>query len=143
MDSVKNQTIYCNLKNLYLKYIQLFKFGIVGVVNTAVDFGVFTLLTSALNASPMVSQVAGYSAGVANSFIMNKLWTFESKDSKVGTHIELLRFVVINAVSLGISLAGIYILNSQMGMNKYLAKVFVTILAQAVNYIGYKMWVFK
>jgi len=141
--SEKTISITENLKTLYKKYIQLIKFGIVGVINTGVDFGTFTLLSAFLYTDPMLSQVIGYSAGIANSFVMNKLWTFDSKSSKVGTRLELLKFIVINGVTLGISLIGIFIFNKQLGLNKYIAKAFVTILAQVVNYLGYKLWVFK
>lgn len=140
--SDKTFSLVDTVEMLYKKYIRLFRFGIVGVINTGVDFGIFTVFSALFHADPLVSQVAGYSAGVANSFVMNKLWTFESRNSKVGTQVELLKFIVINAVSLGISLAGLKVLNGQFNMNVYIAKAFVTVLAQVVNYLGYKLWVF-
>lgn len=132
-----------NTIGLYRKYVSLIRFGIVGVINTGVDFGVFTLYSEALGGAPMMGQVLGYCAGFANSFVMNKLWTFENRKSKIGTHIELIKFAAVNLVSIGLSLAGIYILNTRMGINKYYAKAAVTVLTQIVNYFGYKLWVFK
>ena len=40
------------------------KFAAVGVVNTLVDFLVFTVLAQALSVNVYLAQVAGYSAGV-------------------------------------------------------------------------------
>lgn len=141
--SDKTYSLINTLGILYKKYIRLIRFGIVGVINTGVDFGTFTVFSALLNTNPLVSQVIGYSAGVANSFVMNKLWTFESKSSKAGTQVELVKFIVINAASLGISLAGLKVLNGQLGVNVYIAKAIVTVLAQIVNFLGYKLWVFR
>lgn len=141
--SKKNSSLIYTLGVLFKKYIRLIRFGIVGVINTGVDFGTFTIFSALLRTDPLVSQVIGYSAGIANSFVMNKLWTFESRSSKVGTRVELVKFIVINTASLGISLAGLKILNGQLGINVYVAKAFVTVIAQVVNYLGYKLWVFR
>jgi len=128
---------------MYKKYMSLIRFGIVGVINTGVDFGVFTLYNAALGGDPLTGQVLGYCAGFANSFIMNKLWTFESKKSKIGTHVQLVKFALVNLASLVLSLIGMKILNGNLEINKYYAKVAVTALTQIVNYLGYKIWVFK
>jgi putative flippase GtrA len=55
----------------------------------------------------------------------------------------MIRFIAINALSLGISLAGLKLLNENYGLNIYISKLVVTIAAQLVNYAGYKLWVFK
>lgn len=129
--------------SLYKKYKRLLRFAAVGCINTGVDFLTFTILHSAFHTDKLICQVAGYSMGVANSFILNKLWTFESHGSKYESSRELLKFVVVNAVSLGVSLLGLQILNGNLKVNVYISKVIVTVLAQAVNYFGYKLWVFK
>lgn len=128
---------------MYTKYKRLLRFAVVGCINTGVDFLTFTLLHGAFQTDKLICQLAGYSMGVANSFILNKLWTFESHNSKYESSWELLRFIIVNAVSLGVSLLGLQILNGNLKINVYISKVIVTVLAQAVNYLGYKLWVFK
>jgi putative flippase GtrA len=129
--------------DLYLKHKLLIRFAIVGCINTGVDFLTFTLLHSLLGLDKSICQIAGYSVGILNSFVMNKLWTFESKGSRFGTISQLLRFVCVNVISLGVSLAGLKLLCDHFGLNVYIAKIIVTIAAQVVNYAGYKLWVFK
>jgi len=90
----------------------------------------------------IISQVLGYSFGVINSFILNKIWTFESKGTKKKTAIEFLRFIIINIISLTISVFGIRILIETYYVNVIIAKIVVTFIAQIVNYLGYKIWVF-
>lgn len=120
----------------------LFRFAAVGCINTLVDFTVFTILKSIFDINYLVCQVAGYSAGVLNSFVMNKVWTFESKTSKFHTSMQFARFIAVNLISLGVSLAGLKILIGYGNINVYISKIIVTGLAQAVNYLGYRFWVF-
>lgn len=79
----------------------LVRFGTVGAGNTLVDFVVFFLLTS-LHVPYLAAQLFSYSAGVANSYIWNRTWTFQVKEKAHGA--EIVRFIMIN-----LALAGRYI----------------------------------
>jgi hypothetical protein len=80
--------------------------------------------------------------GIANSFVMNKLWSFESSKPSIGTLNQICRFVGINILSLGVTLYGLHYLNDILNFNIYVSKVFVTLIAQVINYLGYKLLVF-
>jgi len=121
----------------------LYRFASVGCMNTAVDFIVFTLLKAVFNIDYLWCQVVAYSAGILNSFIMNKAWTFESKTSKLHTSMQFIKFIFVNLVSLSLSLVGLKLLSGNWDLNVYIAKVMVTIAAQVVNYLGYRFWVFQ
>ena len=80
--------------------IQLFdlkkfiKFGLIGVLNTLVDFAVFyvmdrwviregptlVLLGMTVVAGPYLSNAIAYVVANVHSFVWNKLWTFERRD---------------------------------------------------------------
>jgi len=138
MESRLGNKLHC----YFQRNISVFRFATVGCMNTAVDFAVFTLLKSVFNFNYLICQTAAYIAAIINSFILNKMWTFENQDSPVGTHIQFAMFFTISSISLGISLLGLKILVGHWDMNVYIAKVLVTILTQAVNYLGYRFWVF-
>jgi putative flippase GtrA len=80
--------------------IQLFKYGVVGVMNTCVTVGVIGSMMYFLfqvhggkEATPVavsVSNMAGYVAGFINSFVWNRKWTFHSRKS---WKTDLLRFL--------------------------------------------------
>lgn len=72
-------------------YIQLVRYGLVGGVNTALTFSTFWLLRS-LGAGLDVSNLVSYVAGMACSFVLNKLWTFGAKGGRYGR--ELLLFAI-------------------------------------------------
>ena len=71
----------------------LVRFGTVGAGNTLVDFVVFFLLTS-LHVPYLAAQLFSDSAGVANSYIWNRTWTFQVKEKAHGA--EIVRFIMIN-----------------------------------------------
>ena len=58
----------------------LFKFLLVGVVNTLVGTAVMFLLYNALGCSYWISSAANYIAGGIVSFFLNKYFTFRNKD---------------------------------------------------------------
>lgn len=125
------------------KYRHFRRFVIVGAINTAVDFCTFAFLHSFWGADKLLSQAAGYSAGIINSFIFNKLWTFENRATRLETIQQSSKFIIVNALSLALTLLGLRVLNDSLGLNTYLSKAVVTLLAQLINFSGYKFWVFS
>lgn len=120
-----------------------FRFALVGVSNTFVDFAVFTILREIFDVNYLWCQAAGYTFGTFNSFVLNKKWTFASKTSHIQTSIQLFQFICVNLISMGVSLLGLRMLSGYWYLNVYVAKVVVTALAQLINYSGYRFWVFS
>ncbi|NNU83453.1 GtrA family protein [Geobacillus sp. BMUD] len=115
----------------------IWRFAVVGVGNTAVDFAVFFLLTAA-GVPAAAAQVASYGAGVANSYVWNRRWTFQMKQkANIG---ELLRFLAVNGLSLGVSL--VVLLAAERLGPLWLAKGAATVMGMAVNFVGSRCWVF-
>lgn len=121
----------------------LSRFSVTGILNTLIDFIAFTICSSIFGIYYTTSQIIGYSFGVINSFIFNKKWTFEANNSKKRLQHELLQFIVVNMISLSITVVFIQVLINNFNLNIYLAKIIVTLIAQIVNFILYKIWVFN
>lgn len=125
-------------------FIQFLKFNAVGLLNTLIDFAVFTLLHS-LGMINTPAQIISYSAGTANSFFWNKKVTFRDRDrgNKKGfDRMQLVRFIVLNLVVLGISVLLIHILTDSLGIQVLIAKVLVTFVTVIINFFGSRKWVF-
>lgn len=71
------------MKQLLKRYMRVVKFGAVGVVNTAVDFLVFTLVSELLLLPPASAQSVGYGAGILCSFVLNHCVTFADAKRKM------------------------------------------------------------
>ncbi|MDQ0196672.1 GtrA family protein [Paenibacillus wynnii] len=131
-------------KSLRAGVVQFLKFNAVGVLNTLVDFAIFTLLHS-IGMVYGVAQVISYSAGTANSFILNKKVTFRDRDRNSTDGFDrkqLLRFILLNLVVLGISLLLMNLLTDKFGVQVLMAKVMVTFVTVVINFFGSRKWVF-
>ncbi|CAH1214842.1 hypothetical protein PAECIP111892_04084 [Paenibacillus auburnensis] len=130
-------------KKLNAGVIQFLKFNAVGLLNTLIDFAVFTLLHS-LGMINTPAQIISYSAGTANSFVWNKKVTF--RDRNVGKNgsdrLQLVKFIVLNLVVLGISVLLMHLLTDSFGLQVLNAKVLVTFVTVIINFFGSRMWVF-
>lgn len=125
-------------------FIQFIKFNFVGLLNTLVDMAVFALLNG-LGLFYVAAQIISYSAGTANSFILNSKITFKDRvrSKEEGfDHRQLLRFIALNLVVLGISLILMSLLISRLGLQELISKVLVTFVTVVINFFGSRKWVF-
>lgn len=124
-------------------FIQFLKFNAVGLLNTLIDFAVFTLLHS-LGMMNAPAQVISYSAGTANSFFWNKKVTFRDRaaNQRGSDRLQLVKFIVLNLAVLGISVLLMHFLTDSFGIQVLIAKVLVTFVTVIINFFGSRMWVF-
>jgi len=121
--------------------IQFIKFGLVGCLNTLVDLIVFTLLNAIFHIY-YLAKIVSYSCGVLNSYFFNTRWTFQKEHKKSAK--EFVLFVVINLISLGVSLGMLYVCrNAFMIRIDFLSNVIATVVSLVVNFIGNKLIVFR
>ena len=142
---MRYMTMIKNVYNTFLnnpKHKRIIRFGCVGCLNTMFDFGIFSLLNSLLGINYIISQIISYSSGTLNSFLFNKFWTFDDAKTGKKTTMEMVQFIVVNSLSLGVSLIGLRILMKDNAMNAFFAKIISMVLAQVVNFVGYRFWVF-
>ncbi|MEH6971241.1 GtrA family protein [Bacillus sp. JJ675] len=121
------------------KLATLLRFGTVGAGNTLIDFGVFFLLT-ALNVPYLLAQFCSYTAGILNSYIWNRKWTFRVKEKVRGQ--EIIRFLIINLAASGITFLLLYGLQ-KAGLSLVSSKVTATVGGTVINFIGNRLWVFQ
>lgn len=114
-------------------------FGLVGILNTGVDVAAFTLLTW-WRLPWLAAQVVAYGCGVLNSFLMNRKFTFQQQGALTK---GLLRFLLLNVVTLGITSGCMAFLHDQMGIPLWISKGAATLLGVVLNFAGSRWWVFR
>ena len=160
------------MKETTLHLIEVFdlkrfiKFGLIGVLNTLVDFVVFYLLNryviksgptvvllgATIVAGPYLSNAISYVVANIHSFIWNKFWTFQKKEPL--TRREVGRYIATSCGFLIISSIGLSLFMSvfQMpafaaiipaGLIPLAAKIPNTCVTMFYNYLMNKFWVFK
>jgi putative flippase GtrA len=121
--------------------IRIIKFCIVGGINTTITLSAFYLLNKIIGVNYAASTVISYSLGIINSYILNKHWTFQDLDKKV--FFQLLRFITINLVSLGINLLIMYILVDKLYLDSMLSQILATGFSTVSNFLGSRILVFR
>jgi putative flippase GtrA len=116
---------------------QMVKYGLVGMLNTLLTAAIIWILLYILSdeenpeSTPalimLIANSTGYLAGLINSFILNRNWTFKSKSD---WKLSLLRFLIAFAVCYGLQLGVVLWLNSV----KLIASAYICQLAGIAVY---------
>lgn len=116
------------------------KFGLVGVLNTLINWIIFAVLNF-VGVYYIVANVIAYAIATANSYIWNSKWVFKynGKDKKETT----IKFVILNLIGLALNTAILYFLVDILLFNKLIGLVITTVIVMVINYIVNKIWVFK
>ncbi|MGH1404491.1 MAG: GtrA family protein [Alphaproteobacteria bacterium] len=121
-------------------YKSFSKFSVVGALNTIIDFSIFFVLNDIVGIGFVGAHICAFFVALANSFIINALWTFKNlkRDQLIK---QISSFVVIGLIGLILSTLTIYIVGSYT--NVYLAKILAMFVSFSWNYVGSWLFVFK
>lgn len=116
----------------------LAKYLLVGVLNTAVGFGlIFTLMF--LGFSPLLANALGYAFGIVFSYFLNSIFTFKAKKKSLS---GLVKFILAMGLAWLVN-AGVLELALSLKMNPYLAQVLAGLSYTASGYLLSKFVVFR
>lgn len=79
------------------------RFCCVGLLNTGIDLGIFSLLFYVFEVPLLVSNSIAYLAAVANSFLLNKFWTFSETRAHGVIHHQAGLFFALGLIGVGLS----------------------------------------
>ena len=120
--------------------IRFIKFGMVGVINTLVNWIILFIL-NALGMYYILANIIAYILGTVNSYLWNTLWVFKYKD-KASTETTI-KFIILNLIGLGLNTGILYVLVDLCNLNKFIGLVTTTAIVMIINYIVNKLWVFS
>ncbi len=143
--------------NIIGRKIQIFnqfvRYGLIGVLNTLLDFAVLNLLSYTFHVysgmSLILINVFSFLAANINSYFWNKYWTFQSGSKKVAG--EFLRFFTVSIIGFLLNSAILWFFTTVMEpafslspqVWENVAKLIATVVYMVWNFIGYKLIVFK
>jgi putative flippase GtrA len=119
------------------------RFGLAGLINTAVGFAVIAVLDAGLGLPPALANAAGYAVGMAIGFVLNRSFVFRSR---TGLPAAGLRYLI--------AAAGAFVLNQGVlrvaglalggGRAQHLAAQLVAMAAYSVTlFFLCRLWVFR
>lgn len=125
-------------------YVQVITFGMIGVLNTILDVGLYIALTRSLpvfGANLVSAKVLTFFLATIFSFYMNRRFTFGMRNrANVG---ELVRFITSVGAGVFINAGALYVFHSLLGIHDLLAVAIATVLTFAWGFIFSKFWVFR
>jgi len=133
------------------------RFALVGCTNFVVSFTAFFLSFNYLPASAVaalvgagnasshppqaaVANVIAYLAGMVNSFLLNRSWTFRATSGNALP--QAMRFAAVSLFSLTMSTVVTFALVDVLGLPSLGVWVPLTAVVVVVNYLGCKYWAF-
>jgi len=124
---------------------------LVGVSNFFVSLAVFFLcyrllvagnlpaLRGQASGAAAIANVVAYIAGMINSFLWNRSWTFRARGKILP---QAVRFTVVNLVSLALGTAAMYVFVDQRGFPELAIFMPLAVVITLLNYYGSKLWAF-
>lgn len=120
---------------------QLIRFGIVGVINTLITLAVIYVLQELLHVKYTVANLAGYIAGVINSFFWSKLWVFKKLNNNFMR--EAVLFLVSFGICYGIQFVALLLLVEVLHMADTWAQLVSMVVYTLCNFALNKCITFK
>ena len=128
------------------------KFGVVGLAAYIVDVGVFNLLRFSNESSPFAdrplsAKAVSVSVAIAVAYFGNRNWTYRER-TKSSRKAEVAKFLIINAIAMGIALACLgtshYVLGyTSAAADNISANGVGLVLGTLFRFWGYRHLVFK
>jgi putative flippase GtrA len=122
-------------------WLQLVRFGVVGVIGFIVNLGVYALFVHPVGVDYRVASVVAWLVAVLNNFVLNRRWTFDARDGLA--RFQALRFLIVSLVAEGFSLLLLTLFVQDAGIDKVAAQAMAVALSMPLNFLGNKLWSFR
>lgn len=99
--------------------VQFLKFGVTGVINTVIDWGILYLLMTITNVTEglvlIILNALSFSVATVNSFFLNRYWTFKREPDpnkilkkKEKERTDFWQFLLVTLIGMGINSLLVY-----------------------------------
>lgn len=120
-------------------FIQIFKFGIVGVIATIIDFAFLYIFKEFCNLPVIVSNTLSFCISVVYNYWASVKWVFNvNKDKNPKKNFIL--FIVFSVIGLILNDMIMHIATSNLNIYYMLAKVIATCIVMVFNFITRKLF---
>lgn len=124
---------------LWQEFKQFARYLLVGVMNTAVGYGIIFFCMYGLGVSPVLSNALGYGIGVIVSYSLNKKFTFKSNASDGTT---FLRFLLVTAVAYSANLLTLIVLINRLEVHSGVSQIVSGGVYVVTAFLGSKFYAF-
>ena len=115
---------------------QILKFGVVGGIAFVIDYGILFLLAKVIGLNELISAAISFIISLTFNYFLSTKWVFEAKKQ---TPKEVIIFVLLSVVGLGINEVLIYLGTKKLGIDVMIVKLFATAIVMVYNFITRKL----
>jgi putative flippase GtrA len=119
-------------------WIQLAKFGLVGVGGYVVNLAVYAAL---LGIGAHKAALISFVVSAANNYWWNRHWTFAREKGHFGQ--QGVRFFVVALAALAVNQLWLLVFLDWLGWGKIVSQAVAIVLVTPLNFLGNKLWSFR
>ncbi len=119
---------------------QLIKFGLVGGIAFIIDYGIMVFLTEVFKVPSLISAAISFTVSVIFNYIASVKWVFDVDKEKNSKAKELIVFIILSVIGLGINELIMWIMDKQFGIYYMISKIVATIVVMCYNFITRKLF---
>ena len=123
------------------RFHRLWTYGFFGCINTAIDYGLYSLLYYVLGVPVSIAQMAGLICGSSNGYLLNSTITFE--EGRGRTKGQYFQYVGVDIVLALLTGAFMQWAETHIDLPMILIKVIMTAVVTVIHYLVYKKLVFR
>ena len=124
-------------------FSQLIKFGLVGGIAFLIDYGIMVFLTEVFKIPSLISAAISFTVSVIFNYIASVKWVFDVDKEKNSKTKELVVFILLSIVGLGINELIMWIMDKEFGIYYMISKIVATIVVMCYNFITRKLFLEK
>ena len=117
------------------------KFALVGFSGLLVDFSITWLTKEKWGFNKYLANSLGFSIAATTNYILNRIWTFHSKDPQLA--VQYTKFFIISLIGLALNNLVIYLLHGKMNLNFYASKFIAILIVTAWNFLANYFYTFQ
>jgi len=119
-----------------------FRYNMVAIIATMIDFGVFLFLSRILEVWYVSAAMAGAVSGGIVAFVFNRNWAFMGKDGKIS--MQALKYLLVWGGSITLNTLGLYLLVENTNISQVAAKIIVSVMVgYGFNFLMNRFYIFS
>lgn len=126
--------------NNFFLFLQIFRFGVVGLSAAMIHFGVVVFLVQTWSLPPLVANIVGFAVSFPVSYCGHRLWTFNDTSSL--HRLAVPKLLLVQVLNFAANETLYYILLS-LNLPYPLALLIVLVILPIFTFIASKAWVFQ
>ncbi len=118
---------------------QIMKFGVVGVIAFAIDYGLMVLLTEVFGVNYLISATISFAVSVTFNYFASMRYVFKHKEG-MSKRREFIIFVVLSLIGLLINDLIMWVGTGLFGISYLITKLVATFIVMVWNFVTRKIF---